>query len=245
MRILGTWIIAVLAMLPAHAQELHFGAAYWCPYSCSDKEMPGFVTEYLTWLFAKRGITLNVEVMPFSRAANSALAGSLDGLLTVMPREVPNLPMTTSPTMNQRNCFFTKADSKWKFLSTETLKNARIGVINNYAYGEEVDQYITETGQPNVLKLRDSMPEERLFSMLESDRIDTYLSDFYVQRWQYKILRKDKPKHRLATCLEDAPFYVGLSPKLPNYEELAAWVNKEVLKPENIKRRLEFEQRYQ
>lgn len=60
-----------------------------------------------------------------------------------------------------------------------------------------------------------------------------------------KKLRPGKPKHRLAHCFEDSPFYIGLSRNVPNHEELADWINKEVLKPENIKRRLEFEQRYQ
>ena len=243
-RLLSVVLISVLS-LPVTASPLVLGAADWCPYSCPDAERPGIVTEYLTWLLAKRDIQLQVEVIPWSRAIAAARNGQMDGLLTLVPSEAPDVPMTSVPTMNHQNCFYTRPDDLWQFTGAENFSTIRLGAITDYGYGAPLDTYIQhhQTDRQKLQLLSGSNPDMRLFSMLNSRRIDAYVSDSYVNQWQLKQQNIDH-QVREAGCLQAIPFYLGISRKHPQMNELIKWLNAELSRPENIRYRQEIEKKY-
>lgn len=239
-------LFSLLLALPATSQPLTLGAADWCPYSCPDTERPGIVTEYLTWLLAKRDIQLQVEVIPWSRAVAAARNGQLDGLLTLVPGEAPDVPMTTTPTMSHQNCFYTRTDANWTYQSTADLNNIRLGAITDYGYGEPLDGYIQRhlSDRQRIQLLSGSNPDQRLNSMLNSQRIDAFVSDAYVTGWQQRQAEATSPTLREAGCLPAMPFYAGISRQYAQHNELIDWLNAELNLPENIRYRQEIEKKY-
>jgi len=78
-------------------KQINLAATDWCPYACEHPadQKPGIVHEYLTQLFAAQGITLNIQFFPWSRAIEEANKGRVDGLLTAVYAEAPDLILPT------------------------------------------------------------------------------------------------------------------------------------------------------
>ncbi|WP_430462171.1 substrate-binding periplasmic protein [Thalassolituus sp. LLYu03] len=234
---------------PAGAAEptvLHLGAADWCPYTCDSPTQPGIVTEYLTALLKPHNIELKVSVLPWSRAVKAAEAGQLNGLITLVEGEAPQLLMTTTATMSHQDCFYTTPESEWRFSGVMNLDEIRLGAIKNYGYGEALDAYITDQGDlsTRLQLLSGDNPDQRLFSMLRNYRIDAYISDRYVNSWQLKNAGFRDTDVRSGGCLTDLPFFMGFYRKFSQSDALATWLNEALAIPGNIRLRDAIAQKY-
>lgn len=236
----------VIASALAQAQELRLAATEWCPYTCSDSKKPGIISEYIIWLLAKRGIEASIDILPWSRAVSQAHSFQIDGLATFIIGESAMLYHTSSPTMSHQNCFFTRQESTWQYSTIADLKNQRIGAVKGYGYdGSAVDAYIAQAGDNSeqVQIISDHDPYSRLFQMLETNRVDTYLNDPYVIMWQQKSMARDM-RLRIAGCVESTPLYLAFNPELKGLDDLLSWLNSEFLKLENIRMRQRIENKY-
>ncbi len=225
---------------------LRLGAADRCPYTCNDANAPGIVTEYLTAVLQQHNIERRVSVLPWSRAVNAAGTGQLDGLITLVEGEAPQLLMTTTPTMNHQDCFYSTPESQWHFNGVASLADIRLGAIKNYGYGEKIDRYIRDNGEQNarLQLLSGDNPYQRLFSMLRHYRIDAYISDHHVNAWHLKKASLNDSDIRNAGCLNALPFYLGLYPGANQADALIQWLNKALSMPGNIHLSESISQKY-
>lgn len=207
-----TLSIKPLAELP---KTIHLAATDWCPYSCDVSDQPGIVTEYLTRLLASHNIDLKVEILPWGRAIHYANTGKVAGLLTAVPSEAPNLHFTSIPTMTYSVCFFSKKESDWQFNTAASLKSRILGASLNYSYGEEVDPYI-ERNKDNrfIYLITGDNKITRFASMLQNNRLDSFIEDQYVTEWQLKALGDQRGDIKSSGCLPSHPFYVAINPGL-------------------------------
>src|SRR5690606_34273639 len=137
---------------------------------------------------------------------------------------------TTTPTMAHQNCFYTRTDASLTYQSTADLNGIRLGAITDYGYGGELDVYIQRhyDDRMRLQLLSGSNPDQRLNSMLNSQRIDAFISDSYVTRWQLHQSETTGQTLREAGCLPAMPFYAGISRQYPRHKELIDWLNAEL-----------------
>ena len=233
-------LLSTLLLLPCTSQAepvttLHLGAADWCPYTCKDPDKPGIAAEYLTAVFATQGIDLQISVLPWARAVQSAQSGELDGLVTLIEGEAPQLLMTTTPTMGHQNCFYTRPASQWHYQGLSSLDQVRLGAIKNYGYGDDIDYYIATTGEstPKLQVLSGNSPDERLVNMLINSRIDVFISDRYVFGWKLKGSQTGAADIQQSSCLPERPFYAGFFKGRKNAQALTESLNKALSEDSN------------
>ncbi len=190
---------------------IHLATTDWCPYACEAdvNHQAGMVHEYLTQIFSEQGIQLKIEFFPWSRAIKQVDGGRLDGLLTAVHAEAPNLLFTHAPTMGYRVCFYTRKTIKWRYGGIDSLKEINLAVIQDYGYGEPLDDYINNL-QPHGLTIIKSGGITRLLRMLMADRFDVFIGDSNVVAWR---LQESMNVLRNAGCLNENPFYVAFNPQ--------------------------------
>lgn len=214
----------------------------WCPYVCQGSaQRPGIITEYLTELLARQGISLKVEHYPWSRAIYLAEKGTLDGLLTAAPGEAPGLLLSRQPTWTYQVCFFTRQSSHWRYASIASLPDIRLGYMQGYGYGEPLDSYLAEPASADRLQaVSGNQVIGRLTGMLRAGHVDSIVEDRLVVGW---ALRGEAPL-REAGCLPAQPFYLALNPGKPGHAQWLQQLESALADPANQARLDELAARY-
>ena len=124
-----------------------------------------------------------------------------------------------------RNCFYTLADSKWHFDSLDSLADVRLGVINDYSYGEAINAYVAaHRGHAERVQVASGDKALELnLSKLRYGRLDVLIENSWVV--QSRLAAQGRSGElRQAGCREvDVPIYLAFSPALqdsPRHVEL-------------------------
>lgn len=205
--------------LNLYAQEkITLGTTHWCPYTCDYQgNKNGIVGYLLTKALSQHNITLNIEYYPWSRAITLANENKIDGLLTATPEESKDLIFSSSPLGNYQMCFYTRADSKWRYKKPLDFSNNKLGIIQNYGYGEPLDSYLKSKNDKNLHEISGTNSIARLIKLLANNRVDIIIEDRIVFDWTRSnnpILKQLPIKE--AGCLPKHLFYLALSPTEAN-----------------------------
>jgi polar amino acid transport system substrate-binding protein len=114
----------------------------YAPYSSVvDHVAKGFAVDVVRESFAAVGVTVNFEVLPYTRCLAETKAGHLIGCFDAVPNKLiaasylwPDKPLFTTP-MN----VYSLADSKENGLTAVDLEGKTVGVERGYEYGDAFD----------------------------------------------------------------------------------------------------------
>ncbi|WP_286240848.1 substrate-binding periplasmic protein [Neptuniibacter halophilus] len=242
----------VLCSHPLAAQQtlLRLAATDWCPYTCAGPQ-PGIVADYVTEILARHQIRTEITMLPWSRAiAEANEASHIDGLLTAVPSESPDLFYTRTPTMSYQVCFYTREDSNWRYQTPASLSSylGRLGYIAEYSYGEEIDRFLSEQETNNrVMELKGANALVRLLKLLHQGRVSTIIEDSKIVSWtlvSHEFHKLPDKGFRIAGCLAEQPFYLALNGAHPDNDKILEILNRAFADPENLKLRHTIEDRY-
>lgn len=243
-RLIAALCLLPLAASPVRAAEktLTLASTDWCPYVCSaDPAHPGIVTEFLTELLARQGVSLKVEHYPWSRAIYLANKGTLDGLLTASPGEAPGLLLSSQPTWTYQVCFLTRSDSHWEFLDFSSLSAVTLGYVQGYGYGQALDRYLADPANAGrVRPISGNQVIGRLIGMLRAGHVDTIAEDRLVAGWALR----GQDQLREAGCLAAQPFYLALAPNRAEHAQLLDQLETALANPANQLRLSELASSY-
>lgn len=218
-------IVSTCANSSELPKSIRLATTDWCPYTCEDSTThPGIIHDYITQLLNDLGVQVSIEFFPWSRSVLLAQNGEVDGLLTAVKSEAPALSFTSVPTDHYQMCFFSNKHNKWHYKNASNLNEIRIGVIQNYGYGEPVDTYISGADKSALYSIK-SGGIPRLFQMLEASRFDAFIEDPKVVRWE---LKKSFEHLRSAGCLNKNPFYLAVHPNRAWAKELLNKLNEKL-----------------
>lgn len=209
-------------------KSIRLAATDWCPYTCAPQEPnqgirqeaekqaePGIVVEYLRSILSPHNITLDIKYLPWKRAIQEVELGKISGLVTAVPSEAPNLLFTTTATMNYGVCLYSHDSNDWEYKNTGSLNDKVLGAALDYSYNKDLDAYIKKSN--NTSKITTVTGEDKLsrfYSMLESQRIDAFVSDQYVASWNAKKYNIDLHNIKINKCFEKHNFYFALNPDI-------------------------------
>ncbi|GAA5316478.1 MAG: transporter substrate-binding domain-containing protein [Candidatus Pelagadaptatus aseana] len=212
--------------------KLVLASTDWCPYACaragkhSDANtQQGIVVEYLAEILGDRGVELEVQFYPWSRAvANARQGNNIHGLLTAVPAEAPGLLFTSVPTMSYGTCVFTRENSGWQYQGLTSLEELRIGYIQDYSYGALMDAYINTHADSDQLMVITSMGGvKQLSRILQAGRIGGFVSDPLVA---LNELSASDISLKVSACFEQYPFFLALNPDNEWSAALIKWLNQ-------------------
>jgi len=225
-------ILSVFILLPATAfsDTILLKSDTWCPYNCAlDAKLPGYTIEVAKKIFEKAGHKLKYEIVPWSRALKLVKEGDITAIVGVTKNEAPELIFPEQEFGISVIHFFKRKGFAWTFAGTESLKTVRVGIMDDYEYGSELDEYfennkntkkvqIIKAKEPLVLNIRkllrkriDVIPEDKaaFINTANSMRVWDKIEDAGID----PISSKEG--------LDESKLYIAFSPKNPKSKEYA------------------------
>lgn len=208
------------------AETLAIAGDIWCPVNCQPgSARPGIFVELAREIFAESGITVQYQALNWARTLREVRAGELSAAIGAGVEDAPDFLFGATPVALSRNCFFTRRDSSWRFTGTASLAQQRLGVINDYSYGDQLNAYVAAHRQDSE-RIQVAAGDQALelnLAKLSRGRLDVLLEN----SWVIQALLASQGRAgelREAGCREpDVPIYLAFSPALessPRYVAL-------------------------
>jgi len=198
----------------------------WCPYNCTpESDQPGFMIEMAQSAFQQAGHQVEYRQVNWARAIKEVERGDYTGLIATSHANTPDFVFPESEQAVAQYCFFGLPQETWTYQGETSLPAVNIGVINEYAYGDEIDAYLEAHRQTERVQFMAG--ENALFQNIRkllADRIDVILQDPNVMHYTRRTAFPDNPPElKEVGCLSSIDLlYIGFSPNNPKSEEYAA-----------------------
>ncbi len=214
----GLFAAWLLGSACARAETLVMEADVWCPVNCAqDAERPGIFIELATQIFAEAGIQVEYRVTNWARAVQDVRSGRANALVGAGVRDAPDFLFGKSAPGISRNCFYARAGSTWRYTGLDSLAQVRLGVINGYSYGEELDEYIRRH-QREQERLQLAAGEQALalnVRKVELGRLDALLENTWIMAMYQDQHGNHDDLVEVGCRVPDVPIYIAFSPVLP------------------------------
>lgn len=212
-------ILCVVSFSGVHApaESLTFRSDYYCPYVCDPQSTsPGYMVEILQNIFTKEGIPVEVKITNWVRAIKDTRHNNAQGLIGTSRGDAPDLIYPLKPLGVMKPAFFTYKDSLWSYDGRHSIVNSRIGVINGYWYGEDLDRLL-RARHSSFVPFSGEHPLEQILKMSQTKRLDAFIENIVVLNY---ALEKNKIpatefKHVGWVTTSDPYLYIAFSAKNP------------------------------
>lgn len=187
-------VLFVLAALPvaARADVITIAADEWCPYNCvPDSDTPGYMIEIAKAVFEPKGHTVQYVTVNWSRAVDSCRKGKYTAVVGAAKGDAPDFIFPEIDQGMIQNAFFVKKGTNWKYTDVNSLKNVKIGVIQDYDYGSRIGPYLEQNKSGSSVQFAtgdDAL--ERNIKKAGIGRIDAILEDVNVFKLKAKEMGK-------------------------------------------------------
>jgi polar amino acid transport system substrate-binding protein len=126
-----------------NAAEISLVADEWCPYNRTPGNAnPGFMVEIAQYGLAKADHTVNYKIVPWTRAINEVRQGKYDGIIGAGRKETPDFVFPEQEQGQASHTFFVLKNNAWRYQDLASLASIRLGVIQDYSYGNLYQNYI-------------------------------------------------------------------------------------------------------
>ncbi|SHL65393.1 substrate-binding periplasmic protein [Phytopseudomonas punonensis] len=208
---------AVMASSGARAESLIMEADVWCPVNCApDAERPGVFVELATQIFAEAGIGVDYRVTNWARAVQDVRNGRANALIGAGVRDAPDFLFGKQAPGISRNCFYARPGSTWRYTGLASLAGVRLGVINGYSYGEELDGYVRRYERDHE-RLQLAAGEQALalnVRKVELGRLDALVENTWIMAMHMNQAGNKNELIEVGCRVPDVPIYIAFSPVL-------------------------------
>ncbi|MDH4560520.1 transporter substrate-binding domain-containing protein [Pseudomonas sp. BN411] len=216
------WQVLALLIVPllfptARAETLVIAGDIWCPINCQPgSPRPGIFVELAREIFGEAGIKVEYRVVNWARAVHDTRSGRLDALIGAGMQDAPDFIFTPSAPGVSRMCFYVAPGSQWRYRGLESLAGVRLGSINSYSYGQELDTYIrikrNDPAQVQVVS-GDQALDMNVEKVLLG-RIDATIENAWVMDALLASTGQQGKLVKAGCRTPDVPIYLAFSPAL-------------------------------
>lgn len=201
---------AVFAGTPGSCADFHFVTLQFPPleYENDKHEAEGAVVEIVRTIMAKMGHTLDIRVLPWTRALQMVRTGQADAIFTAYKNAEREkfLEYSEEVLVAQEVFFYKKKGSPFHFDGRiESIANARVGIVSTISYGQVFDRY------RQFIRLDKANQLSHNFQKLAKGRIDLLPSNYYVAEYTIKQLGLEQQVERVEQLIESVPSYIAFS----------------------------------
>jgi polar amino acid transport system substrate-binding protein len=223
-------IISMFANIAFAKQEkISIVADVWCPFNCDpNTDRQGYMIDIAKIVFAKHNIDIEYKVMPWARALSETESGKYNAVVGASKSDAPKFIFPQNELGRQVLMLYVKEGNDWQIdnnLTTDqALKDIKLGVIIDYSYGKNLDDYI-EANKNNKALIELSSGDNALelnIKKLNIGRIDALLEaesvlDYFILEAKdknYKLKKAGEFKNNLEKDWNN--LFIAFSPKNPN-----------------------------
>ena len=194
----------------AGAADFRFVTLQFPPleYENDRDEAEGGVVEIVRTIMAKLGHTVDITVLPWTRAMQMVGSGTADAIFTAYRNAEREtfLEYSDEVLIAQEVYFYKKKGNPLQFDGNiASIYNARIGIVSTISYGRVFDQY------RQVIQLDKANQLTHSFGKLVKGRIDLVPSNYYVAEYTIEKMGIAGQVERLPQLIESVPSYIAFT----------------------------------
>lgn len=216
----------------AESKTISIVADEWYPYNGvpgADKQ--GFMIDIAVEVFKEKGYTINYKTIPWNRAKKEAKEGTYDAVVGAFKEDVPEFVFPDIELGVSKTVFWVKKESSWKFDGIKSLEKIKLGVIKDYSYGGEFDEYVkkysNDSDRIETVFGDDALPKN--IRKIIKGRIDVFIEDLMVCSSELKNLKfTDEIVYAGEMSVDNV--YIAFSPKHPISKHYADILTEGMLK---------------
>jgi polar amino acid transport system substrate-binding protein len=135
----------------AISETVSLRADEWYPMNgVPNAAKEGFMIDLAREIFGGAGYDVDYKLMPWERALDEVRQGNADCVVGAYKADAPDFVFPQSVWGMDSNTFFKLKENSWQFNGLDSLINQKVGMISGYAYGDEMNQFIT--AHPDTFK---------------------------------------------------------------------------------------------
>lgn len=177
-------------------------------------------------IFKKKGLSIDYQLMNWDQAKKAAITGSIQGVVGAS-RGDGDFVFPHHSLGKYRNYLFYlpqtgKKSPAIKLETLSSLEGKKIGIVKDYAYGEEADKLIAK--RPDLFTVvSGDEPLNILIQMLEEGKIAALYECPQVFLYKLKVLKKNYADFRRGLSFDKSEdeLFVAFSKKDPNAKKYA------------------------
>lgn len=227
-------LIACLTVLSApavRADTITLKADYWMPFNGDGKTETGYMLDIAKAIFEAKGHKVVFVVTPWEKAIAEARAGKCNAIIGAAKDDAPDFVFPPEELGVSVQLFCVKSGTPWKYAGVGSLKTIKLGVIKDYAYFTELDEYIKANPTAVSFATGDTPLQSNLTKVLQGE-LGATVDDRSVLK--YTIAKMNlQGKIVIAAASSDATksakLYIAFSPKNPKSKEYAQLLAEGIL----------------
>jgi polar amino acid transport system substrate-binding protein len=232
-RIMLVFILFSLVLPSAALSEtITIVADDWCPYNCEPgSDSPGYVVEVAREIFKNAGYRLEYKYVPWARALKEVTSGNYDGAIAATTKELPNGVFPEETLGYYANDLIIRNGDTWRFKNIDSLRQIKLGAIQDYNYGKELNTYIQQyKNSTSVQVIAGDNAVNRNIKKLLYNRIDVYLEDRNVALYTAKKMGLLDKIAIGGTEGKPIAMHIGFSPAKPESKTYARLLSEGIRK---------------
>lgn len=228
-RCTGKWLFGLVALAAtslAAAEQIRIRADPWLPYSGGQEmDPPGYMVEMAEAIAKANGHEVEYRTLPWSNALDVVRAGSADCVVGAYLSDAEGFAFPDVGWGPSGNVFWGLAEQKWRYNGMASLESIKIGVLEDYSYGDELDAYI-EQHKADAQRL-EVVPAVgrgivRLLARMIGRRVGAIIEDRNVLAYALEQAKMDPARViSLGEAGEPESVYIACTPANPKGKQYA------------------------
>lgn len=231
------WLLGICAFAMAStagAEAIRVRADPWLPYSGGQEmDPPGYMVEMAETIAKANGHELEYRTLPWKNALQVVREGNADCVVGAYRSDAEDFAFPDVGWGPSGNVFWGLAEQKWRYRDMTSLDSIKIGVLEDYSYGEELDAYI-EQHKADAQRV-EVVPAVgrgivRLLARLIGRRVGTIIEDRNVLAYALEQSKMEPGRViSLGEAGEAESVYIACTPAHPRGKEYAQMFAKGTL----------------
>lgn len=203
----------------------------YIPYAFEENRViKGLAVDVVTEAFRRQGYTVDLQILPWTRALQMVQDGDTDGIFCAFYSEDRAVYMQylKEPIADEAQFVYTLKDSPVKFDGTiDSLKPYRIGMVQDYFFGAEFDS-VRKSGELKVEAVTDLPSDiQKLLEGRIDAMVDHHLSTLYYLK---KMGVQDKVIEQATPLRKPEGLYLCFSKSRNIDQDLVRRIDEELVK---------------
>lgn len=218
--------IVLVSLLPygiAHADKIIIASDPWMPHTGHEEGDNGYILDLAIAILEEAGHDVEYVVRPWSRAISDTREGKLNAIAACFQEEAEDFIFPDNAIGLSRSVFYANTSLNWEYTGPDSLEPLVLGVIQDYSYGEELDEYLAanQGDKYRVHVFFGDDPQIRMIEMLNRGRIDTMIVDQLVIENLIIRLNLRSDHIEIVTDMGADDLWLGFSPAVEESAEYA------------------------
>lgn len=224
MRTLVLTLTFLLLAICAGAETITIRSDSWPPYNDDPKDpKAGYMIEVMKAIYEPLGHKIDYRLMSWDDSLKNVQKGKFNAVVGAAREDAEGFIFPEETFGGSKNTFFVLKTSNWVYSDPASIKQVRLGAIEDYSYSETIDEYIKANRKNGkVVFTRGEEALQLLINRLQTGKVDAIVEDASVMF--FALLKMKIPLGEIKAVgspNDTQDIYVAFSPTRPESKEYA------------------------